>query len=387
MIYYFCFIFFFFLSCFKRVNESRRLIYFCLVPLAVFLCFSYMCGSDWRSYEMVYQYLDWRNPRDIYTVTTMEFGFVIYMSLFKILNIDFWCFFILTKLICFCIIFGTILKISQKNFFLTISFFIVYYAYFLFIDCPLRNLIAVAISMFAFQAIEKKKFIFFALWIALAMVFHTSACIIFLCYFFLGKDIKNSVWIIAFAIVNILFFSKDAIIYLLSFFGDFFPYVSGKLESYLLNERRDGQGKIFSIGLLINFIIFVFLLLKKKQLKESGIPYFNTVFNSAILFIIIYRFGITVQIFSRIMLYFSIFYSCMFIYLISLPKQKIYHFLMLIMVFLFCCYVNLRVFRDFRYIPYTNILFNKSLSYEERFFYNYENSPYVSENDIIPWDK
>lgn len=70
---------------FKRSNAYYC---FCVLYIVFFLCFGYMCGSDWRNYEMYYEGIDSTNL--ILYLLRMEPGYVLLMYLSKILGIGFW---------------------------------------------------------------------------------------------------------------------------------------------------------------------------------------------------------------------------------------------------------------------------------------------------------
>lgn len=388
MIYYWYFISFWGLSLFKKCRMSRRLVVFSFAALSLFLCFSYMCGSDWRSYELIYNFVDFNNLDSILSFFAVERGFLFFLYVFKFFGIGFWEFFVFTKLICLFFIFRSITMIARENYLLVISLLLPYCLYYLFIDCPLRNLMSISIFMATFQLIATKRFWLFMLCAICATFIHRTAAITVLLYFLLNKDVKNKQWIVVFVLMNILLSSREIITYILQFMGKFFPYLAAKVESYLLMEKVFADGKVFSLGLLINYAVFMFLILKKEELKKLQIPYFNIVFNGAMLFLISYRAAVTIQVFSRVVFYFSVFYFCLLVYLLLLVRNQIIRFGLLMTVLCWACFMNLRVFKDFRYLPYTNVLFSPQYSFEERFFYNYDQSPFpgTDEPPSKHWD-
>ena len=90
---------------FRELSDNRKWYIFMGVYLWLFLCFGYMTGSDWRVYEEWYYSLDFnRLFYDYYA----EPGYYLYMMLFRLLNVGFWPYFILTKTIIFIVIYRTI---------------------------------------------------------------------------------------------------------------------------------------------------------------------------------------------------------------------------------------------------------------------------------------
>ena len=71
-----------------------------------------MCGSDWRGYEIMYNRIDLDN---LFSDYYAEPGYYIYMLGFKYLKIDFWIFFIFTKVVVFFIIVKALIKYSDKE--------------------------------------------------------------------------------------------------------------------------------------------------------------------------------------------------------------------------------------------------------------------------------
>ena len=57
-----------------------------VISLMIFLCTTYFNGSDWRSYELMYNNLSRYDLRTF----SREKGFYIYMFFFRSLGFDFW---------------------------------------------------------------------------------------------------------------------------------------------------------------------------------------------------------------------------------------------------------------------------------------------------------
>lgn len=355
----------------RRNTIVRRII---LVLLILFLCTGFMCGSDWRSYETMYNAIDFYNyGRNYYA----EWGFYIYMSIFKYFDIDFWIFSILTKLFCLLIVFNFLKKYLESEFLLGLMYFIPWYGFYLFIDCPMRNMIAISIFLLSIPYIVKHNIFKYMALIALAMSFHTTA-IIFIPIYFFNRRISLPLCILLFLIVNIAFVSRDVIINIgLSLFTHI-PYIASKIEGYMLGGSIYAEGRALSWGMLIHLAFFILLLYKRKSIENgrNGM----LIFNLSIAYLLLYRLATTIEIFMRFQLYLAPFFCIGLIKIAQTmtPKLKIAYVTYLLCV---SSIGALKIFADSRYIPYTSYipyLFQGSYpSFEYRSVYNYEHSPYA----------
>ena len=108
-----------------------------------------MCGTDWRSYEILYSWVN--NDTIVSMFSYIEPGYVLYMFLFKLLNVSFWPFAILTKIATYMIFIRTIEKYAPPRLlFYILGFFVALQGYFLWIDFPMRNIIAISSALIAF---------------------------------------------------------------------------------------------------------------------------------------------------------------------------------------------------------------------------------------------
>lgn len=92
-----------YISCFvlgiSKQRYNKVISFTLLVFLAVFLCFGYFCGSDWRNYELWYYRVDLER---LFYNYFAEPGYYIYMLVFRFFDIDFWHFTIFTNAVVFC---------------------------------------------------------------------------------------------------------------------------------------------------------------------------------------------------------------------------------------------------------------------------------------------
>ena len=341
--------------------------------LLIFLCFGYMTGSDWRNYEVAYYAANFRDLFD----ERFEIGYGILQSICNNLNIDFWTFHIGLKILVFLSICHAI-----SYFRLNLLFFWVLYlpemGFYLFIDCPFRNLIAFGFFCMAVPALFKRCAKTYFTIVTIAVCFHTSAIILYFIYPLWGKQIKIIYWCILFLLANIIAYDIDNLIN--NFFSAFFtfsPFVKDKLLYYVMNDDFI-QNKI-NLGTIYRAILFIiFMCFRQKIIK--GHRYGEIIFYLSMIYFIIYPFTISLKIFSRFSIYLIPFclLSAM-VLLVSLKSHFIkYGFLTILISWTIAkSYTTLTA--DCRYIPYSSYfeyILDEKPSYRYRSNYNFYNSHY-----------
>lgn len=378
IIYLFSFFICYLLGISKQRN-NRRIEKTLFIFITLFLCTGFMCGSDWRSYESMYNDINIDNyGYDYYA----EPGFYAFMAFFKYLNVDFWHLAVLTKILCFVVFLRFLKKCLNDNALLGLMYFIPWYGFYLFIDCPMRNMMSITIFLFSLPYLINRRFLHYFALIVIATTFHVSAFLFLFLYFFAMKKQSTLFWIVTFAIVYIFFSSRTFIIWFSSLLFSGIPYVATKIEAYLLDDNVFAQGRFFSLGMLIHLCFFILLLYLRKfvEQKENGI----LIFNLAIIYLLFYRLAITIEIFMRFQLYLA---PCFCIALIRIAESFTLKNRLLYITYLLCIASigSLKIFSDYRYIPYTSYIpyfFQGDYpSFEYRSEYNYRYSPYAYKND------
>ena len=365
---------------FKELSDNRKW-YICFgVYLCLFYCFGYMTGTDWRQYEDMYNSIDFnRLFFDYYS----EPGYYIYMLLFRSLGIGFWPFFLITKTVVFIIIYKTVFDYCRESGYLTLMYFLPWFGMYLLIDNPMRNCIAIAIFIKSARFVIDRKFWNFLFCMLIAASFHFSAFVIILTYPLLNSNIKKWIYVLLFFLINVVFVDRELLISVLTLLFGKIPYVQDKIMVYLLLDSEFAQGKFFSFGMVWQIGLFVLLLCYKERITEfiegrKGI----FVFNSAMLYMLLLRLAMTIEIIARIQLYFCVFLAIA-VGLILLSFEYRSRLLYVCVVLVVSCYTCLgKATGSSRYVPYTNVvgyaIKGNFPSYSERFFYNYRYSPYKS---------
>ena len=370
MFAYFAVIFLGIIGDYLKLVGNWRLIILLIVML--FLCFGYMTGSDWRQYEIMYDYVSTDSSFMFFT----EPGYYLYMYIGKLLSLDFWTFFITTKCILCYLILRCIYRLLPESFFFSLSVFLCFFAFAWFIDNPMRNLIACTIYLYGYKYIEEQKCIKYILVCIIASSFHFTAIVLLPVYWLANTKIRSSVLVIAYILLNIILFIFPEKIN--AIFSNIGGEIGQRLLSYFSGDKNEYITSCgFSLGLLFRYFIFYLLITYRKQVeKKFGSPFFYLI----VLSIFIHRIGVNIPIFTRFVYYYAIpfvvyvSYSCTHF---SLKSRRCYYIFIFIMILFM---TKSLITSDYRYIPYSNyleyIMNVDKPSYEERFNYNYENSPY-----------
>lgn len=357
--------------------KSKLSWYSLFIIVGVFLCMGYMTGSDWRGYEIKYNELSINNIWEGYT----EYGYVLYMYIFKFLGFGFWHFFIITKWILLFVIFKFLEKYNPKRKYLSYAIFFAFFGLFYFIDNPMRNLIGAVIYIFSYRYILEKNFQKYTLICIFASLFHLSFLLFIPIYFLLNRNVKTKTYVFAFVFLNIvLLLLSDQIINAVKFLEIFNYEYSGRLNQqisgYILSEEI--KDKPFTFGMLSRYIIFVLLLVFRKHI-ESHSKYGKIIFNASIFLIFISRLNLVWPITIRFSIPFSIFYSISFSIIIMNLKNEmkllIYSFFFIISVGT----IYSTITGSYKYLPYSNYLeyiFVNKPDYNYRANYNFVKSPY-----------
>ena len=338
------------------------------VFLCIFLCFSYFNGSDWRNYERIYEQYSLKNFYNY----PFEKIFSLYFSVFKILNIDFWNFFIITKVFCFCI-FLKVMRFLSFNFFLEKLIFFIQMGLYLFIDCPLRNLIAISFSILAILFYLQKKTMRALIFVFFGLLFHNSAIILLFIYFLclLMRNSKKEKEILIFLFfLSFLFSSKDFVLILVGLFK-IIPSLYLRVINYVGSSYDSSQ--LINIRLFEKYIVTLFTLMYYEKIKIKY-KYGKEVVILNLIFLILYRIGNTFSVLTRFQLYFRIFDVIAISYLFGIIKEKYTRFF-LKSVYLCYLFLNLYILIHMStlYLPYTNYLqyiFKDKPSYEYRINFN-----------------
>ena len=353
----------------KSEKKKRNLI----IALMLFLCFGYMTGSDWRSYEQCYH--------DGFLLRLTEPGYMWLSNRCSEIGIPFWLFHISLKCISYISILYLIVKLNQHRG-LSIALLLWYASFglFLFIDCPFRSTIVCGLASLGFLHIfreNKKGIIVYYCIVLLACLFHTSSAILLIVPL-LKFDKIGSIYLVGayVSLFVILLMGGDAL--LQSLFSSVFPsQLVERLDFYMDNN----QSSLLSPGLIPRFLSLYLLVRYRTQILE--LPYGKFIFNYGYFYLILGLIYYTIPILFRASLFFAPFYVSTFasaaVVMVRSKAQILRSFvcfLTFVLVF--------TVVRSYKYVPYTNILPNivtwSFYDYSYRDQYNPTHTPYNDYN-------
>lgn len=357
----------------KQAQDKKWLVAF-LSFLCIFLCFGYMTGTDWRNYEYMYDSI---NLNRLFYDYYAEPGFYLYMLPFKTLDIDFFNFLVFTKVWCFCSIFYIMTKYAEEYKYVSIMYFLPWYSFYLFIDNPLRNLMSVSIMMMALPLLKNRRILPYILMTLLATSMHITAIIMLPIYFLLTRNVSSWVWVLLFIVFNLIFADRAFLVMIISKLFGGIPYIAEKMTRYFEMNNEFSRGRVLSLGMIIHTLYFVLLIYYRKLFMK--LEHGKLIFAGAIIYLLFYRLATTIEVFMRFQLYFAVFFVIAISLLVRAFARKsrvVYLTALLIISFIPCQ----TLFKDYRYIPYTNYLVyvikGDFPSYTYRSSYNMNNSPY-----------
>lgn len=366
-----------FLYFYKRPSNIGYNFVFALIALVI--CFGYMCGSDWRAYETIYNsYSDPSLGEFWWRFLYVEPLYLCLNIIGNELHIDFWIWYIFIKLLIYIKIVQIFKRFCPKEIvLLAFTFYLGFWGVMNFIDPSFRNMIAAYLFLCSIDSLINKNFKKYLLWILAATLFHYSSIILVVFYFVLNKSYSNKSIICLYVIVSILFIKPDIIFFILSKLFSFVPAISVKIDNYSIGTESEtlGQGKLISVGYIVHLIFFILILYSRRQIE--ALNYGKLLFNMSVLFAFVFRIGLTALIFSRLQLFISYFYAItVAIILYSFVRR---HRLLFATFVCFLALVsNNGQMKNVYFTPYTNYFMyvGKKMSFEERSAYNFKYSPY-----------
>ncbi len=344
--------------------EKKGLEYLVISFSAFILCTGYMTGSDWRGYELLYNDISISNLSTV----SREWLFYLYMLSFKFIGVQFFHFLIFTKAIIFIDTIRVLTKYSKNDLF-SVFFFLAYsvFGLFLFVDNPLRFMIALGIAMHAFDHIIKRQPIRFIITVLIAFLFHITAIVIIPAYFV--KQIRLSKFkIILFYSLFYFLFSTSMLLTILEVLYKYWPNTINMLfRTYILKAQLETMTTL-SIGLVFHYFLFLIIVLNKDNIENS--LYGKYLFAFAIIYFILFKIGLIFPTAFRLALYFIPFFIASLCIIFKSSFLSSYYIKPVVVLYLlFSLYDN--VYNSWTYYPYSNY-FVALISGEKDFSYRSE---------------
>ncbi len=374
------FVFISFLYFYKRPNYKYYNVIFAIV--AFIICFGYMCGSDWRAYEEIYTSYNSPNGVDFWWRFLYVEPFYLLLNVIgNVLHLDFWIFYIALKLLIYYKIVYILKKFCPANLvLLAFTFYLGFWGIMNFIDISFRNMIAVYCFLCSIEHLLNKNLFKYLLWVLVATLFHYSSLILIVFYFLLNRTYSTRNIVVCFVLANIVLLRTDYIFELINHVFSFVPAIVHKVENYTTGEEAmtTGAGELLSFGYILHVFFFILILFSRRQIER--LQYGSFLFNVSIIFVFIFRIGLTTLIFSRLQLFISYFYAIVIAYLIYSFASK-FRLLYSFLIFFIALSSNVKQMARIWMVPYTNYLFycGQDISFEDRSMYNFIHSPYKLE--------
>lgn len=353
-------------------NVSRKRSYY-VTWLFVFLCFGYMVGADWRSYELAYL-----EGIGLTRFLTEPISWAIFEYVPNVIP-DFWLFSGLTK----CLYLYTTILLAKRittRWLSAVAILIPGVLAFMLIQNPMRymfSLTAVNVSLIYLYDFLKydsksiKSLVMVIIFATISGMCHNSSFlfIALLPLALLSKKLaninKSTLFILYMTItvltsnVSYLAFLKDSVVSFAQGFFSMSDYSSYEIES---NEA------IFSIGNILRIVFFVFVLRTKNTVVNK---YDNgrIVYGLTLIYFFLSRILILIPTGFRLALPFVIFYTIYTIYLID---TKWAYYGKMIIIYSLLAFTS-QLWNSYDLIPYTNsipYIVAGHKPYQERDFYN-----------------
>ena len=358
-------------------NNSTRSLF--VLFAAIIFCGGYMTGSDWVHYELMFNDATFSGA-DYYKE---ERGFYYYMLIFKELGFGFFPFLIVNKLFVFYIIVNFI-KFFFRSFYLPFTIFLLTSALFLFVDNPLRFMIAVGIVIISYKYLINKKLIPFTILIIIASAFHVSSLFMFLIYFIPNINMSKKVLLIVYFFMSLIL-TPNFFIYLI---GNFFPIIEIFLGNYYIMMFENGF-IFFTIGRIVYTIFFILIVFNRDKIIAQS-KYGNKIYTFTIIYFFVDLVGYAIPTFFRFKLFLILFF-CLSMSTLILSVIKMRFFLRFFFISYLISSTIQSIYSTHVFTPYSSYfvsVFQKDLPYSYRVRYNKQK--YFERNGVWPetsWDK
>ncbi|CEJ70999.1 Transmembrane protein EpsG [Chryseobacterium oranimense G311] len=350
-----------FLSFYSYLKENTSkipfLIFFIILGIFAGSRFN-IGGSDYMVYELMYEntdkdFSDVFSP-DYFLLMATEKGYIVLMSVFNYLGADFNTFLLFLGITCSIGLYFIFTRYSNIYGVLLMIFFAKGFLYYFF--TAQRQIIAMIICWLAIKFVVERKFLKFFLMVILASLFHTSAIMFLVIYFFCNIKIDNKKAIILLIISIALGALKIGTLIGMQI-SSFLPFGAEKLTDYLEEEGAAGAN-------ILNFIEIIpvlFVILMSRHRIESKIKYFNLFFNLYVFFVMITFAFYDFAFIARLKGYFVIGYIVILSSLLYIPNKKTISVGILLILAFYCFAVYTRELLVFDngegYLPYKSYFF------------------------------
>lgn len=240
---------------YNKINTKKINVYDIILLLILILVCGLRdgVGTDYGLYKFYYNNID-QNSR-------FEIGFRFLIELANKVGISYNTFLILISAITITLFYIAIKKYSSKPA-ASIFFFVAlgYYAYSFNI---IRQMLAIAITLYGINYIKEKKFLKYLVLILVASLFHSTALIMIPVYFLLKlKNNRNNNFILLFICAILPFLYNTIFTFIVTNFEQYSAYATINEYTY----TKPGMGT-YVIG-IVNLVLFIIFAINRNKLCE-----------------------------------------------------------------------------------------------------------------------
>lgn len=336
-------------------HKGMSFFVYCLFIFQVGL--RWQTGTDWEPY--LFHFEETNNISDVYySLTGFEQGYGFFVLIIKSIWNSYTAFLVVHALIYYMLVFSAFKKLSP---YLFVSL-LVFYATSLGVLGSNRQLIALAICLYALRYVVDRNAIKFFLLIALAFLFHSTA-IMFVVYYFLYRDIKQF-WIFVILIVSFIAGKTSIPFLIFSFVGNNIGgMAASKALIYIDNSQDELLNNSLSLLGLIKRLLFLGLFIYNYKFLTAKLPYYKLIFNGYYVGLVIYvLFSSSILVLvNRGSLYFTTMEVLLLASQFLVIKNVDFKFPLLILLFVmsvFLLFQSIAAYDDL-FIPYKGIFINE----------------------------
>lgn len=348
-----------------ELDSAQRnwMIFFLYAIIVIQIGLRWETGTDWVMYVTNFYGTDNYGLVLINSLIGFEIGYGTFAFFINKLFQNYSVFLFIHALIFYWGVFRTAKKYSPY-FFITLMFF---YATNLGMVGANRQLLAMVICFWSLEYVfEKKPFKFFAT-IGLATLFHTSA-FLFVVYYFFNRNFKTTM-VISILMVSFIIGKTSLPFWIFSKFGGIFGEMSAtKATVYTEMAKDDLQEAGLGIIGLIKRLLFIAVFTYNYSFLTNKLNYYKVLYNGYVFGTVMYLLfsGSLLILINRGSLYFnimeSLLISCQFLLLYKRLDREYVFFVLLFISILFM-YQSIAFYPDL-FNPYKGLFYNIDLSRE-----------------------
>jgi len=343
--------------------QKRAFLIFTYVILVVQVGFRWKTGTDWPIYTYNYDITNNVSDVIINILRGIEPGYGFCVLFIKKTYDNYTFFLVIHALIYYYLIFAAFKKITP---FFYVSL-LIFYATTLGYLGSNRQLIAIAICFNTFHFVKERKPVKFFLLVGVAVLFHTTALMFLLFYFFDRKIKFIYLWTIL--ILCIIIGKTNIPFAIFSFIGNLIGGgATYKVEFYTDNAKAMlAEQSLGLFGLIKRFLYLVLFMYTFKYLN-SKFKYYNLFFNGyffGLVFYFLFSSSLLILV-NRGSLYFNFVESFLLASQILIFKDRVERGYLLIILLILCVFLLLQSLSSFPdlFLPYKGLFFNSDFDRE-----------------------